>query len=55
MTFSMWSLGHYVFLISPFIGIALLYYFTKSNDQEKIKRLVSYYLLLQSSYYYLGI
>jgi len=39
MTFSMWSLGHYVFLISPFIGIALLYYFTKSNDQEKNQKI----------------
>ena len=38
MTFTMWSLGHYLFLMSPFLGIFMLYQLTKSNDQEKNRR-----------------
>jgi uncharacterized membrane protein YwaF len=39
MTFTMWSLGHYLFLLSPFVGIILLYQLTKSNDPEKNRRI----------------
>ena len=35
MTFSMWSLGHYLFMLSPFILIVLLTYFTKNNTMDK--------------------
>lgn len=35
MTFSMWSLGHYLFLLSPFVLIFLLTYFTKNNSLDK--------------------
>lgn len=39
MTFTMWSLGHYLFLITPFVGIILLYQLTKSYDQKKNRRI----------------
>lgn len=34
MTFSMWSIGHYFFLLSPFILIILLTVYTKKNSHE---------------------
>lgn len=35
MTFTMWSFGHYFYMVSPFIVLAVLVYLTKGNTKEK--------------------
>jgi len=35
MTFDMWSTGHYLFMVSPFVLILLFTYFTKNNSLDK--------------------
>lgn len=37
MTFKMWSLFHYLFILSPFIFSIILYYLTKFNSYRKNK------------------
>lgn len=39
MTFTMWSLGHFVFILSPFITLVLLQYFTKDKSQEEKRKI----------------
>lgn len=34
MTFTMWSLGHYLYLVSPFIAIPILVILTKNRSEE---------------------
>ena len=43
MTFTMWSFGHIVFMLSPIVLTIILNYFTKGKDQEK-KRKIGLYL-----------
>ncbi|MCK9235041.1 MAG: hypothetical protein WC225_04840 [Acholeplasmataceae bacterium] len=39
MEFQMWSLFHYIFIISPFVVSVLLYFFTKNNSYEKNRKI----------------
>ena len=34
MTFTMWSIGHYLYMLSPFVLLLVLVYFTKNNTIE---------------------
>ncbi|MFH5881272.1 TMEM164 family acyltransferase [Liberiplasma polymorphum] len=39
MTFSMWSFGHYLFLISPFITLLILYLFTHKKTLSENRKI----------------
>lgn len=39
MTFTMWSLGHYLFIVSPIIVTIILHYSTKHLSHEKKRKL----------------
>lgn len=39
MTFRMWSVFHFIFILSPFIFAFLVYFFTKKNSYEKNRKL----------------
>lgn len=39
MTFKMWSLFHYIFMLSPFIFAFVMYYFTKKLSYQKNKKI----------------
>lgn len=39
MTFVMWSFWHYFFMLSPFIVLIPLYFYTKNKDTQTLKRI----------------
>lgn len=39
MTFTMWSLGHYIFMVSPIIATIILHYSAKHLEHEKKRKL----------------
>lgn len=43
MTFKLWSLGHFLYMLSPFI-IFLVIYFLVKNKTQKVKNIIGYVL-----------
>ena len=43
MTFEMWSLYHYLYIISPFVIFLIIYALLKSRS-DKVKNIVGYVL-----------
>ncbi len=39
MTFEMWHVGHYIFMVSPFVITAILYFFTRKKSYQSKKKI----------------
>ncbi|MFP4187290.1 MAG: hypothetical protein ACLFSU_03860 [Acholeplasmataceae bacterium] len=46
MTFEMWSAGHYLFILLPFVLLVPLYLFTQTNSCETNRRIGIYIMVL---------